>query len=111
MLLAICNEIGEASYDKIRVAKHMCTVLNNIYTTNPYYVDMQTIESRYKIPFHTMTSESIFNHICENYCQSDEISAANKLLGDYRKGLLGYNSLEILQHPVGSIHANSTPGL
>ena len=28
------------------------------------------------------------------------MSAANKLLGDYRKGLLGYNSLEIL-HPTG----------
>ena len=95
-LLAICNAIGENSYDKIVISKLLCDVLNSVYKSYPTYVDMKVIEKRYKIPFSTMSSEDIFYSIAERYCKDDENSTANKILSDFRKGLLGYNVLEIV---------------
>jgi ribosome biogenesis GTPase A len=93
-LLAMCNDIGEASYDRITVAGALCDELNRLHRASPGYVDMAHIVNRYKLPFETMTGEEIVHQVANNAYQGNGISAADKILGDFRKGLMGYGSLE-----------------
>jgi len=56
---------------------------------------MNAIVSRYDLPnFSDMNGEEIVYEIAERYCQGNSISAADKLLGDFRKNMLGWGSLE-----------------
>jgi ribosome biogenesis GTPase A len=93
--LAICNDIGEASYDRVTVAGFLVDMLNRLYYRKGlYYVNMNKIEKRYNIPFQDMTGDEVLYEIGKNSCQGNLISAADKLLADYRKGYLGLTSLE-----------------
>ncbi|RYH20174.1 ribosome biogenesis GTPase YlqF [archaeon] len=92
--LAICNDIGEASYDRVVVAAAMCDQVNSLFRHRPSYVHMQHIEERYKIPFRSMTGEEIVYQFAEERYKGNSISAADKLLGDFRKDMLKYASLE-----------------
>ena len=93
-LLAMCNDIGEASYDRILVAAALCDELNQLYQQHPSYVDMKHIITRYKLPFTELTGDEIVYHLAEAFYTGNSLSAADKILGDFRKGLLGYGSLE-----------------
>ncbi len=96
--LAICNDIGEASYDRVNVAIAMCDEINKLHRSTRGYVNMNSIVSRYDLPnFMDMNGEEIVYEIAEKYCQGNSISAADKLLGDFRKNMLGWGSLE---HPI-----------
>ena len=93
--LAICNDIGEASYDKILIAEALCDIL--IYMYNTYgtsYIQMNKIEERYDILFRTMNSDSILPAISDKYFNGNITAAAERLLSDFRKGHLGKCSLE-----------------
>jgi len=104
LMLAVCNQIGQASYDRVRAAKALLSALKRLHSTHPHFVDMSALERRYKLPVTTLSAEEVFEQICERSCQDDEISAANKLLGDFRKGHLGYCSLEPFEpEPEGEI--------
>lgn len=92
--LAICNDIGEASYDRVVVAASMCELINSMHQQHPRYVDMKHILARYKFPFDEMTGDEIVYELAERQYQGNIISAADKLLGDYRKNLLRHASLE-----------------
>eukprot|EP01038_Epipyxis_sp_PR26KG_P014669 gene14669-19707_t len=92
--LAICNDIGEASYDRVVVAAAMCESLNGLHRKQAGYVNMKKIIERYDMPFDSLSGEEIVYNVAERYYQGNTISAADKLLGDFRKGLLGYGSLE-----------------
>lgn len=92
--LAICNDIGEASYDRHVVAAAMCDEINRIHRLNPSYVDMNRILERYKMPFNDMNGDEIVYEMAERVYRSNTISAADKLLADFRRGLLSYGSLE-----------------
>jgi ribosome biogenesis GTPase A len=92
--LAICNDIGEASYDRVVVAGAMCDQLNNLHRIGDKYVNMQHIKARYNIEFDKMTGEEIVYELAKMYYQGNSVSSADKLLGDFRKGLLVWGSLE-----------------
>ena len=92
--LAICNDIGEASYDRVVVAGAMCNELNRLHKSHHSYVSMKTIKDRYGMPFTDMSGEEIVYEVADKNYKGNLISAADKLLGDFRKGLLGYGSLE-----------------
>jgi ribosome biogenesis GTPase A len=97
--LAICNDIGEAAYDRVVVAAEMCNYLNQLYRqTGKQIVDMHKIENRYKLDFSKMTGDEIVYQIAETSCQGNTLSAADKLLSDFRKNMFTYASLEF---PVG----------
>jgi hypothetical protein len=49
---------------------------------------------RYEIPFPDLTGEEIVYTIAEKFYQGNSISASDKLLGDFRKGFMGFCSLE-----------------
>eukprot|EP00600_Ochromonadales_sp_CCMP1393_P008839 CAMPEP_0174955012 /NCGR_PEP_ID=MMETSP0004_2-20121128/748_1 /TAXON_ID=420556 /ORGANISM="Ochromonas sp., Strain CCMP1393" /LENGTH=380 /DNA_ID=CAMNT_0016202899 /DNA_START=169 /DNA_END=1312 /DNA_ORIENTATION=+ len=92
--LAICNDIGEASYDRVVVASALCDKLIALHRRNPNYVSMSDIIKRYKMPYDEMNGEEILYEIANKVYRGNTISAADKILGDFRKGLLKYGSLE-----------------
>jgi ribosome biogenesis GTPase A len=94
MKLAICNDIGEASYDRTLAAAAMCDRLIDIHKSKPSYVNMEAIKTRYSIEFDEMDGDEIVEAISEKYCQGNNIGAADKLLSDFRSGSLGKASLE-----------------
>jgi hypothetical protein len=95
LLLAICNDIGEASYDRVVVASALCDRLNYIYKHERTYIEMKTIETRYGLDFRKMTGEEIVYEVAQNLYKGNMISAADKILGDFRRGFLGRCSLEL----------------
>lgn len=50
--------------------------------------------NRYEIPFADLSGEEIVYTIAEKFYQGNSISASDKLLGDFRKGFMGFCSLE-----------------
>lgn len=93
--LAICNDIGEASYDRVVAAASLCDELNELHAQRPSYVNLNMIRSRYELPdFHVMSGEEVVYAVAEKYYKGNSVSAADKLLGDFRKGFMGFGSLE-----------------
>lgn len=92
--LAICNDIGEASYDRVIAAAAMCDRINAVYRDNNSYINMTKIKQRYHLEFDTMCGEDIVVTLADKTCQGNQISAADKLLSDFRSGGLGHVSLE-----------------
>jgi hypothetical protein len=90
----MCNDIGEASYDRVVIASALCDELNTLHRTHPQYVDMAHICERYKLPFDEMTGDEVVHAVAEDVYKGNSISAADKILGDFRKGLMKYGSLE-----------------
>jgi len=46
MKLAICNDIGQASYDRVIVAAEMCNQVNALHASKRNYVKMKAIIDR-----------------------------------------------------------------
>ena len=101
--LAICNDIGEASYDRVVVAEEMCERINHINQQYSGYIDMAKIKDRYKMPaFDVMTGEEIVDRLALTVYKGNQISAADRLLADFRKGYMGGGSLEAPSSITGS---------
>ena len=49
---------------------------------------------RYELPFDTLTGEDIVYSVAHKYYRGNMTAASDKLLGDFRKGHMGYCSLE-----------------
>eukprot|EP00605_Chrysophyceae_sp_TOSAG23-4_P001834 GSChrysophyteH1.ASY1.ANO1.2024.1 assembled CDS len=79
--LAICNDIGEASYDKASVAAKLCDQISRRYGKD--------------IPFEELTGEETLEAIAEKLYRGNLPNAAGRLLGDFRKGHMGRTSLEV----------------
>jgi ribosome biogenesis GTPase A len=92
--LAICNDIGEASYDRVVIAGEMCESLIGLHRRESSFVDMRRVEDRYGVPFRSMSGEEIVHEVAERFYKGNSVSAADKLLGDFRRGFLGSSSLE-----------------
>eukprot|EP01034_Spumella_vulgaris_P032350 gene32350-39940_t len=92
--LAICNDIGDASYDRVLVAGAMCDLLKTLAKQRSDFVDVAIINNRYKLPFMDLPGSEMVRLLAQKQCQGDEMSAADKLLTDFRKGVFGFSSLE-----------------
>jgi ribosome biogenesis GTPase A len=93
--LAICNDIGEASYDRVLAAGAMVDLLNRLHSDRgENYVQMRKIDDRYGLRFKAMTGEEAVFEVADTMYGGNMISAADKLLGDFRKGYLGNSALE-----------------
>jgi ribosome biogenesis GTPase A len=92
--LAICNDIGEASYDRVLVAAAMCDMLNALHLRRSDFVDMESIVKRYQLPFSDLAGDQIVQHLAQKQCKGNVTAAADRLLSDFRKGALGFGSLE-----------------
>ncbi len=85
--LAICEDIGEASYDNQRVAAAMVDLMVQLGFG-------AALKSRYKLDPLTMTGESYVYDLGNNLYQGDKERVARQLLNDFRTGLIGAIPLE-----------------
>ncbi|MFM2431253.1 MAG: hypothetical protein RLZZ511_2466 [Cyanobacteriota bacterium] len=90
--LAICDDIGQASYDHQRVAAAMVELLKDLDQGN-------ALTDRYKLPPTDLTGESYIQQLAQHRYTGDIDRAANSLLNDFRIGKLGPIALE---HPPSS---------
>jgi hypothetical protein len=72
----------------------MCDLVNAMHKSHKHYVQMNIILERYEMPFNEMTGEEIVYAVAEKNYQGNVISSSDRLLGDFRKGMLGLVSLE-----------------
>lgn len=85
--LAICDDIGEASYDNQRVAAVLVDLLQQLGLES-------VLQSRYKLNLEAQTGETYLHTLAEQRYQNDRERTARLLLNDFRKGALGAIALE-----------------
>jgi ribosome biogenesis GTPase A len=86
--LAICEDIGEASYDNQTIAGALIDLLVELDFE-------QILQSRYKLDPLAITGEEYIYNLGQTRYQGDTERAALQLLNDFRKGILGTIPLEI----------------
>ena len=86
--LAICEDIGEASYDNQAIAGALIDLLVELDFD-------QILQSRYKLDPLAITGEEYIYNLGQTRYQGDTERAAVQLLNDFRKGILGAIPLEI----------------
>ena len=93
--LAICDDIGEASYDNQKVAAAFVDLVGNLQETAPKILPENPFLSRYNLESTPYTGEEYLYALAEHKYQGDVERSARHLLTDYRKGLLGQFPLEL----------------
>ncbi len=93
--LAICDDIGDASYDNQLVAAAFVDILNNLYATHADLLPENPLRSRYELDPTSYTGESYLHILAEQRYTGDVERTARQLLTDFRKGLLGAIPLEL----------------
>ncbi|MDH6102617.1 ribosome biogenesis GTPase YlqF [Chrysosporum ovalisporum ANA283AFssAo] len=96
--LAICDDIGQASYDNQLVASAFIDLLNQLQETAGELLPSSPLYSRYQIDPVLYTGESYLQVLAEYRYQGDVERTARHLLTDFRKGLLGTIPLELPPH-------------
>jgi len=94
--LAICDDIGEASYDNQRVASGFVDLLKrspDLATGDR--TSTSSLHNRYDVDPTGITGESYLQALAQTRYQGDGERAARQLLNDFRKGLLGAIALEL----------------
>ena len=87
--LAICEDIGEASYDNQRVAAVMVDLLVELGFGS-------ALESRYKLDPLSLTGESYIYDLANKLYKGDKERVARQLLNDFRIGSIGAIPLEFV---------------
>lgn len=93
--LAICDDIGEASYDNQRITAAFIDLLKPLAAKLPELNLLQIFEERYDLTPADLTGESYIEALAAHKYQSDSERAARQLLNDFRKGILGSIPLEL----------------
>jgi len=93
--LAICDDIGQASYDNQLVASALVDFLNEIHITANNLLPESPLKLRYELDSSSYTGESYLEALAEHRYNSDVERTARQLLTDYRKGFLGTVPLEL----------------
>lgn len=93
--LAICDDIGEASYDNQLVAAAFIDIINKLLETHPHLLPANPLLSRYEVDSVIYTGESYLPILAEHRYKGDIERTARTLVTDFRKGLLGNIPLEI----------------
>ncbi|NEO95487.1 MAG: ribosome biogenesis GTPase YlqF, partial [Moorea sp. SIO3G5] len=94
--LAICDDIGEASYDNQRVATALVAFLKDLDNMKEYTLLLKSsLEKRYQLDPNPLTAEDYLHALADYRYQGNIERTARQLLGDFRKGLLGAIALEV----------------
>jgi ribosome biogenesis GTPase A len=86
--LAICDDIGEASYDRQRVTAAMVELIRELGYG-------QNLQAQYDIDPQVMSGEDYIQAVAEKKYLGDMERSAHNLLNNFRTGLLGTISLEM----------------
>ena len=92
--LAICNDIGEASYTTSLVAAQFVELLRANTTPSTVAKRMAALEARYRVSPEGLTGEAYVVALAERDGDGDEERAGRRLLKDYQEGRLGNFCLE-----------------
>ncbi|WP_353929336.1 ribosome biogenesis GTPase YlqF [Okeanomitos corallinicola TIOX110] len=93
--LAICDDIGEASYDNQLVAAAFIDIINGLLESHPHLLPANPLFSRYEVDSIIHTGETYLHILAEHRYKGDIERTARTLVTDFRKGLLGNIPLEI----------------
>lgn len=93
--LAICDDIGDASYDNQRAAVTLMDLLTYLEATSDGIVSLNALKSRYELDPLSMKSEDYLHDLAHLRHKGDVERTARELLTDFRKGLLGQIPLEL----------------
>ncbi|WIA31279.1 hypothetical protein OEZ86_002181 [Tetradesmus obliquus] len=95
--LAICNDIGEASYVDSLIAAAMIIRIKTLPRNRPI---LAALQRRYRADPLSMSAEDFVLHVAGEVFGGDAEKAGVRLLGDYRNGALGEFALELpgMQH-------------
>jgi ribosome biogenesis GTPase A len=91
--LAICEDIGEASYDNQLITIALIDLLVNLGFP-------EILQSRYHLDPLDMTAEDYLFQVGETNYKGDRERAAVQILNDFRKGLMGQIPLEFPPVPL-----------
>lgn len=95
--LAICDDIGQASYDNQRVASILVDLLKELNLGSAQDDELSkltALEKRYGISPETYGGETYLTAVADHKHQGDTEKSARLLLQDFRKGILGAIALE-----------------
>jgi len=94
--LAICDDIGEASYDNQRVAAALVELLKDLdHTAAEGLLPDSPLKTRYELDPTSLTGEDYLHALADYRHQGNLERTARQLLNDFRKGLLGTIPLEL----------------
>lgn len=93
--LAICDDIGEASYDNQRVAGTLVDLLKHLNAPDADLWLVKSLESRYGLDATPHTGEDYLQALAVHRHKGDVERTARQLLNDFRTGLLGAIPLEL----------------
>jgi ribosome biogenesis GTPase A len=94
--LAICDDIGEASYDNQRVAVALIELINDLEEEAEYgLIPESPLKNRYELDPKLLTGEDYLVALADHRHQGDVERTARQLLNDFRKGLFGAIPLEL----------------
>ncbi|MBW4485979.1 MAG: ribosome biogenesis GTPase YlqF [Tildeniella torsiva UHER 1998/13D] len=92
--LAICDDIGEASYDTQRTAAAFLDVLKGLQQANSPDDYQAILQARYGLALDDGTGEDFVTQVAATKFQDNIERTAKRILNDYRTGLLGQWVLE-----------------
>lgn len=93
--LAICDDIGEASYDNQRVTATLVDLLKQLQAEVPGNLPDRPLQTRYNLDPTDYSGETYLEMLSNLRYQGDIERTARHILNDFRKGLLGTIGLEL----------------
>ena len=97
--LAICDDIGEASYDNQRVAAALVDLLNDLIVTDPDLLPQSPLKLRYELDPAPFSGEEYLQNLADQRNKGDIERTARQMLNDFRKGLFGAIPLDLPPQP------------
>lgn len=93
--LAICDDIGEASYDNYLVAAELIDSLTYLEATSEGLVSLDLLKSRYELDPTSTNGQEYLPALAQLKHRGDLERTVRQVLTDFRKGLLGALPLEL----------------
>ncbi|CCH68120.1 50S ribosomal subunit maturation GTPase RbgA (B. subtilis YlqF) [Richelia intracellularis HH01] len=93
--LAICDDIGEASYDNQLIAAGLVDILTYLQEVANELLPKSPLRERYGLDTSDDTGEAYLHSLAEYRYQGDLERTARQLITDYRKSYLGNIPLEL----------------
>lgn len=95
MKVAICDDIGDASYDNYVVAAGLVEFMKDLeYMAEFGLFPATSLQTRYQLDATSLTGEEYIYALANFRYQGDVEKTARQLLNDFRKGVLGAVALE-----------------
>ena len=97
LLLALCDDIGQAAYDIELIAISFLNKLRDFVAINNSGVSADLLKQRYGIPFMQKNSDPYqwLTTAADQHTSSNTQRMAQRLIDDFRKSMLGLISLEL----------------